>query len=108
MLELSKSQLQILSRLNSLGFSVVAFPMYANYVGIRRGDCAALLSPDRAGFRVLGEPSWLVNGNLSVKIADGDQKLFVWKRSRVLATSEILAALAEFSQDLTAALNSTK
>jgi len=108
MLELSRPQLEILSRLNSLGFAVVAFSMYANCVGIRRGDCAALLSPDHAGFRILGEPSWLVNGNLSVKIRDGDQQFFVWKKARVVATSEVLAALAEFANELRAALNSTQ
>ena len=103
--ELSPSQLAILSRLKSLGFVLVAFPMYANYVGVRRGDCAALLAPESAmGFRIFGEPSWLINGNLSVKIADAGGQFYVWKKSRVEATPDRRALVAEFASDLASAL----
>ncbi len=102
--DLSPSQFAILSRLAGLGFSIVAFPMYANYVGIRRGDCAVLLAPDASGFRAFGEPSWLLGGNLSVKIADSGREFFVWKKSRVEATPDRLAALSDFSRSLASAL----
>jgi hypothetical protein len=79
--------------------------MYANYVGVRRGDCAALLAPESAsGFRVFGEPSWLLAGNLSVKINDAGSRFFVWKKSRVEATADRLALVTEFASDLASAL----
>ena len=103
--ELSPSQLTILSRLNTLGFVLVAFPMYANYVGVRRGDCAALLAPESAmGFRIFGEPSWLINGNLSVKIVDAGSRFYVWKKSRIEATADRLAPISKFASDLASAL----
>jgi hypothetical protein len=102
---LSPNQLEALSRLNSLGFAIVMFPMYANYVGVRRGDCAALLAPESdLGFRVFGEPFWLIGGNLSVKISDSGRQFFVWKKSRVEATQDRLALLAEFTSALGLAL----
>ncbi len=103
--EFSPTQIAILARLNSLGFVLVAFPMYANYVGARRGDCAALLAPESgAGFRIFGEPSWLIDGNLSVKITDARSQFYVWKKSRIEATSDRLAVVAKFATDLTSAL----
>jgi hypothetical protein len=80
--------------------------MYANYVGVRRGDCAALLAPEStSSFRIFGEPSWLLAGNLSVKINDAGSQFFVWKKSRVEATPDRLAILAEFVRSLNSALN---
>ena len=103
--EFSPAQIVILERLNSLGFVLVAFPMYANYVGVRRGDCAALLAPEpAAGLRIFGEPSWLINGNLSVKITDAGSQFYVWKKSRVGATADRLALVAEFACDLASAI----
>jgi len=106
MLDLTPSQVAILARLQSLGFSIVAFPMYANYVGVRRDDCAALLAPDASGFRIFGEPSWLISGNLTVKIADANRHFFVWKKSRVEATPDRLSLLADFTRALSSAINS--
>jgi hypothetical protein len=103
--EFSPAQLAILTRLNSIGFVLVAFPMYANHVGVRRGDCSALLAPDSdRGFRIFGEPSWLINGNLSVKIADAGGQFYVWKKSRVEATPDRRALVAEFASDLASAI----
>jgi hypothetical protein len=103
--ELSNAQIGILSRLDSLGFAIVAFPMYANYVGIRRNDCAALLAPNSSlGFRIFGEPSWLISGNLTVKITDTGRQFFVWKKTRIEATPDRLADLADFTRALSAVL----
>ncbi|MFZ0036358.1 MAG: hypothetical protein WAK91_02980 [Candidatus Acidiferrales bacterium] len=103
--DFSPAQIAILSRLNSLDFVLVAFPMYANYVGVRRDDCAALLVPESgAGLQILGEPSWLINGNLSVKIADAGSHFYIWKKSRIEATADRLALVAKFASDLASAL----
>ncbi|MGH9776085.1 MAG: hypothetical protein ACRD50_14190 [Candidatus Acidiferrales bacterium] len=103
--ELSPRQRAILERLQSRGFILVAFPMYANYIGVRRGECAALISAvEGAGFRIFGDPCILISGNLSVRITRAGKKWFVWKKQSLEVTPERLAALAAFSQDLAALL----
>jgi hypothetical protein len=68
-LELSPKQIGILETIASRGFAIVAFPLYASAVGVRKGNCAGLLTPlPGGGFRLLGDACWLVEGNLSVKV----------------------------------------
>ena len=62
--EFSPQQIGILERLVAKEFVLVAFPLYANAVGVRKGSCAALLDPiPSGGFRVFGEPCMLLEGN---------------------------------------------
>src|ERR1700716_1014682 len=85
--ELTEQRLAILERVVAAGFSVVAFPLYANAVGVRKGSCAALLEPlSGTGFRLFGEPCVLLDGNLTVRIADAGKSWFVWKKLRVEGT----------------------
>ncbi len=104
MLELSALQIAVLERLQADGFELVAFPLYANYVGVRKGNCAALLQPAGDGMKVFGEPCFLVAGNLSVRVRRGGQQWFVSKKNRLRATSERLAELDQFSTALAAVL----
>ena len=95
--ELSPGQIAVLERLASKGFHIVAFPLYANAVGVRKGSCAALLDPiANGGFRVFGEPCVLLEGNLTVRITDQDKSWFVWKKQRLEATAERLLDLERF------------
>ena len=99
--ELTAQQVATLERLISGGFSVVAFPLYANAVGIRREGCAALLEPVPGnGFRLFGEPCVLLEGNLSVRVVDQGKSWFVWKKLRLEATSERVRELERFVSDL--------
>jgi hypothetical protein len=99
--ELSSRQIAILERLISAGFSIVAFPLYANAVGIRKGSCAALLDPIPAGgFRLFGEPCVLLDGNLTVRVRDKGQSWFVWKKQRLEATPARLLELDGFVAEL--------
>ena len=101
MAELSLQQMQILERLVSRGFAVVAFPLYANAVGIRKGGCAALVEPlSGGGFRAYGEPCFLLEGNLSVRVNEKGKAWFVWKKLRLEATAERLAELEKFVAEL--------
>ncbi len=102
--ELSALQIAVLERLQAGGFELVAFPLYANYVGVRKGNCAALLQPAGDGMKVFSEPCYLVAGNLSVRVTRGGQQWFVWKKNRLRATSERLAELDQFSTALAALL----
>jgi len=99
--ELTAQQVAILERLVSSGFSIVAFPLYANAVGVRKGSCAALLEPvPGPGFRVFGEPCVLLEGNLTVRVADEGKSWFVWKKLRVEATAERVGELDRFVSEL--------
>ena len=99
--ELTPHQVAILERLVSGGFSVVAFPLYANAVGVRKGTCAALLDPIAGGgFRLFGEPCILLDGNLTVRVTDKGKSWFVWKKQRVEATPERIAGLDRFVSEV--------
>ncbi|SRR5579871_1268360 len=99
--ELSPQQIAILERIASHGFNVVAFPLYANAVGLRKGNCAALLDPiPNGGFRLYGEPCFLLEGNLSVHITEKGKAWFVWKKQRIEATAERVAELQAFVSEM--------
>lgn len=101
MLELSPKQIRILEKIAEHGFAIVAFPLYASAAGVRKGNCAALLTPVPNGrLQLLGDPCWLVNGNLSVRIRKNNNEWFVWKKQAVEATPQRLAEVAEFRREL--------
>jgi hypothetical protein len=100
-MELSPQQIGVLERLITHGFAGVAFPLYANAVGVRKGSCAALLDPvANAAFRVFGEPCFLLEGNLTVRVAEKGKTWFVWKKQRLEATPERLVELEKFVAEL--------
>jgi len=103
--ELSPQQIAILERIFSHGFTPVAFPLYANAVGLRKGSCAALLEPiANGGFRLFGEPCILLDGNLTVRITDNGKSWFVWKKLGLEATPERMEELDQFVAELRAHL----
>lgn len=105
--EFNPQQIGILQRLASKEFTLVAFPLYANAVGVRKGNCAALLDPiANGGFRVFGEPCMLLEGNLTVRITEKGKSWFVWKKQRLEATAERLAELETFVTELKLLLES--
>jgi hypothetical protein len=99
--EFSPQQIAILERLVAKEFHLVAFPLYANAVGVRKRSCAALLDPiANGGFRVFGEPCVLLEGNLTVRITEKGKSWFVWKKQRLEATPERLSELRNFVAEL--------
>src|ERR1700674_822402 len=99
--EFSPQQIGILERLVAKEFVLVAFPLYANAVGVRKGSCAALLNPvANGGFNILGEPCILLDGNLTVRIKEKGKTWFVWKKQRVEATSELVSELGKYVAEL--------
>jgi hypothetical protein len=99
--EFSLQQIAILERLVAKEFVLVAFPLYANAVGVRKGSCAALLDPiANGGFRVFGEPCVLLDGNLTVRITEKGKTWFVWKKQRLEATLERVLELENFVNEL--------
>jgi hypothetical protein len=107
-MEFTPQQIAILERLIAKEFSLVAFPLYANAVGVRKGSCAALLDPiANGGFRVFGEPCILLDGNLTVRITEKGKTWFVWKKQRMEATPQRLTELENFVADLKLLLEPT-
>src|ERR1700693_3257408 len=101
MSEFSPQQFGILQRLIEKEFVLVAFPLYANAVGVRKGSCAALLDPiANGGFSVFGEPCMLLDGNLTVRITEKGKTWFVWKKQRLEATAERVTELERFVAEL--------
>ena len=99
--EFTAQQIGILQHLVAKEFILVAFPLYANAVGVRKGSCAALLDPvATGGFRMFGEPCVLLEGNLTVRIAKKGKTWFVWKKQRLEATPERLSELESFVAEL--------
>lgn len=104
-MELTHHQIATLESLRSQGFEIVAFPMYESYIGVRKGNCGALLKPDGAGgFTLFGEPSYLVAGQPSARSIQSDGHWFVRKQDRIAATPERTAELDAFAAQLASAL----
>jgi|ERR1700733_6204340 hypothetical protein len=100
-MEFTAQQISVLERLHAFDFQIVAFPMYANYVGVRKGNCAVLLAPAATGhFKLHGQPAYLIGGNFSVRVTREGRDWFVWKREKIEVTAERLAELEKFTAQL--------
>ena len=101
MFEFTPRQMKILEELVAAGFRPVAIPPYESALCVRREDCAVVLSRDPAGgLRMLAPPSYIIDGNLSVKLQRGQKEVFVWKKTEVEVTPERSNELATFRGDL--------
>ena len=106
MVELTPQQMQTMEQLFGAGFRPVVIPPYENALCLKRGDCVAVLAPvPNGGLKVLAPPSYLVAGNLSVKLRRGSGQVFVWKKNELEATPDRLEELARFRRDLTQILD---
>lgn len=101
MVELTPQQVDILERLVDAGFRPIAIPPYEKALCVHRGECAAVLSPvSGGGLRLLAPPTYMMGGNLSVRLRRGERDLFVWKKTELAATPERLATLDSFRRAL--------
>jgi hypothetical protein len=102
MVEFTPQQMQVLERLFTAGFRPIAIPPYESALCVRRGECAAVLSPiPNGGLKLLAPPSYLVDGNLSVRLKRGAGEVFVWKKTELPATPERLHEVSAFRRELT-------
>ena len=98
--------MQIIERPFKAEFRPIAIPLYESALCMRKGDCAALLATvPNGGIKLLAPPSYLVEGNLSVKLTRGSGEVFVWKKKEVEATPEKLKELESFRVELTEILD---
>ena len=99
--EFSAQQMQVIQRLLEAGFRPITLPPYENALCMRKGDCAAVLAPvPNAGLKLLAPPSYLVDGNFSVKLKRRHGDVFVWKSREVQATPERVRELEAFRIEL--------
>lgn len=105
MVELSESQMKLVERLVHAGFVPLAIPPYERALCMRKGDCVALLGPGPNGsLQLLVPPTFLLEGNLSVKLTRANREVFVWKQTELEATPERLRELEVFRAELVAIL----
>ena len=101
MFELTAKQMTVVERLLEAGMRPVTVPLYEKALCMQRGACVALLSPvENGGLRLLASPTFLINGNLSVRIKRGDGGVFVFKKDELPATPQRLEELDRFRSDL--------
>jgi len=106
MVELSPQQMQIIERLFGAGFRPIAIPPYESALCMRKGECTAVLAAvPNGGIKLLAPPSYLVDGNLSVKLKRGSGEVFVWKKKEVEVTPEKSKELESFRRELTELLD---
>jgi hypothetical protein len=101
MVELTPQQMQTIERLLEAGFRPLAIPPYESALCLRRGDCAVVLAPvPNGGLKLLAPATYLVEGNLSVRLKRGEGEVFAWKKHEVAATPERLQELEKFRTQL--------
>ena len=102
MVELTPQQMEVIERLVAAGFRPIAIPPYESALCMRKGECVAVLAPvPNGGLKFLAPATYLVSGNLSVKLKRGAAEVFVWKKNELSATPERLKELAAFAKELT-------
>jgi len=107
--QLTPTQMKTLEELFAAGFRPIAIPPYESALCVHRGECAAVLTPvPNGGLRLLAPPTFMVDGNLSVKLKRGSKEVFVWKKKEIDASAERLSALETFRRELTSILEQAK
>ena len=100
-MELTEFQMRVVERLFGAGLRPVAIPLYEKALCMHRGECGALLEPvENGGFKMVAAPTFLVNGNLSVRVRKGAGEAFVFKKDSLEATAERLQELEAFRAEL--------
>src|SRR5260370_8279336 len=91
MVELSPQEMQVIERLFAAGFRSIAIPPYESALCMKKGNCAGVLAPvPNGGIKLLAPPSYLVQGNLSVKLKRGSAEVFFWKKRKTETTPQQL------------------
>jgi hypothetical protein len=105
MVELTPQQMLTMERLFAAGFRPIAIPPFQSVLCMKKGDCAVMLAAiPGGGLKMLAPPSYLVDGNLSVKVKCGTREKFVWKKHEIDVTPERSTELESFRREITGIL----
>jgi hypothetical protein len=101
MVELTPQQMHTMERLFAAGFRPTFIPPYESALCIKKGECVVLLAMvPNGGLKMLTPPTYMVGGNLSVKLKRDSGEVFVWKKKEIPATPERLKELELFRREL--------
>lgn len=81
-------------------FEIETFERFPNTVGVRKGNCIALLQPTPLGLKVIGQPGWHMGEVLGVLVERAGRRVFQSKSELIEATPERLSELEDFSREL--------
>lgn len=96
-----------LQKLYVAGFDLQTFERFPKAIGVMRDNCLAFLVPGPDGLQILGNVGWRMGESLGPLVERGGQKIFVHKQETLEATSERIATLEKFKDDLKAILHGT-
>ncbi len=89
-----------LQRLYLSGFELQTFERFPKCIGVMRDNCVALLVPGVDGMQILGTPGWRMGEVMGVFTEIEGRKVFQAKSEVVEATTERMALLQKFRDDL--------
>jgi hypothetical protein len=82
------------------GFEIETRERFPNAVVVVKGNCAALLQATPNGLTMIGTPGWRMGELMGVLTEVGGRKVFQSKSEIVEASSERLAELQGFREEL--------
>jgi hypothetical protein len=82
------------------GLEMETFDRFPNAVGLRKGNCIALVQPTPTGLKLIGQAGWHMGEVLGVLVELAGRKVFQSKNELVEATPERLAELESFRHEL--------
>src|SRR5512140_2654106 len=89
-----------LQKIYLAGFELETFERYPKLIGVRRGECIALLTPGIDGLQVVGTPGWRMGEVMGVLVEKDGRQVFQNKSEALDATPERLEELRRFREDL--------
>jgi hypothetical protein len=82
------------------GFEIETFERFPSAVGIRKGNCIALVQASADGLRIIGQPGWRMGEVLGVVVERAGKRVFQAKSELLEATPERLSELERFRREL--------
>ena len=82
------------------GFEIETFERFPNAVGVRKGNCIALVQSSADGLKLIGQPGWRMGEVLGVLVERAGTRVFQAKGELVEATPERLRELESFQREL--------
>ena len=89
-----------LQKLYLAGFELQTFDRFPKAIGVRKGNCIALLTASPTGLTTIGAPGWRMGEVLGVLTEIQGRKVFQAKSELVDATPERLQELKQFGEEL--------
>ncbi len=82
------------------GFEIESFERFPNLLGLRKGNCIALVQASPDGLRIIGQAGWRMGELLGVLVERAGKQVFQAKSELVEATPERLRELEGFRHEL--------